>query len=216
MAKRAGNHNHLASAPGVRSVYSLRMQRTSRLELLVAASAVFISLASFWLAWKQTSAMDAQVKAMSWPYLQLRSGNYDIDSEQRVLSLSLENAGVGPTRVAWLELAYDGTPVGNFVELVDACCSGPEDNPVPLTQLSAVTGDPSPTLIPADSDETVFRVEHRPSYDAFWNALDRARWKISARACHCSILGQCWITGFEAEPAAVKACPPAPETDWRG
>ena len=192
------------------------MQRTSRIELLVAASAVFISLASFWLAWKQTAAMDAQVKAMSWPYLQLQSGNYDLDTELRVITLNLQNAGVGPTRVGWFVLSYDGEPVSNFGQLMSACCLPPGDIMAQLEQLKGVTGDPSPTLLPAGGDQVVFRLEHQDNVDAAWTRLDEARWKMAAKACHCSILDQCWITDFESEPTAVAKCPAPPADDWRG
>lgn len=192
------------------------MERASRIELVVAASAILISLASFWLAWQQTEAMDAQVKAMSWPYLQIEGGNYDVEADARVITFSLENAGVGPTRVAWFVLTHDGTPVGNFVELARACCLTPEDDVARLDDMNGVTGDPSPTLIPAGASELVFRLEHQPDFDAFWSKIDRARWKLRAEACHCSILDQCWITDFESEPRAVEACPAPPSEDWRG
>lgn len=192
------------------------MERASRIELVVAASAVLISVASFWLAWQQTEAMDAQVKAMSWPYLQLDSGNYDVASDSRVITLSLENAGVGPTRVVWFTVTHDGVPVGNFVELSRACCLSDEDDVARLDDMRGVTGDPSPALLPAGDEQLVFRLEYEAPFADFWERVDRARWKLSAQACHCSILDQCWITDFEAEPVPVEVCPEPPSADWRG
>jgi len=121
------------------------MQRASRVELIVAAAAVLISVASFFLAWDQTRAMDAQVKAMTWPYLQMESGNFNEDANAAEVSLSVRNTGVGPTRVFWFTLTLEGQPIADFGDLAVRCCLDAGEDPNGLSKLPGVTSDPSTT-----------------------------------------------------------------------
>ncbi len=192
------------------------MPRTSRIEMIVATAAVLISIASFFLAWKQTRAMDAQVKAMTWPYLQLESGNFDDDTHAPEVSLSVRNTGVGPTRVAWFVLTHDGRSIASFGDLALSCCLDPDEDPSRIAEFPGVTNDPSPSLIPAGEERLVFRMPRDGTPETFWKRLDAARWKLRAKACYCSILDECWMTDFESESRSVARCPQAPGPDWNG
>jgi hypothetical protein len=192
------------------------MQRASRVELIVAAAAVLISVASFFLAWDQTRAMDAQVKAMTWPYLQMESGNFNEDTNAAEVTLSVRNTGVGPTRVAWFTLTLEGQPIADFGALAVRCCLDAGEDPNGLSKLPGVTSDPSPTLIPAGEERLVFRMPLDGTPEAFWKRLDAARWKLRAEACYCSILDECWVTDFDTGSRSVAQCPAAPGPDWRG
>lgn len=190
------------------------MERNTHVELLVAGSALFVSIASFWLAWQQTRAMDAQVEAMTWPYLQFVAGNYDVNAGEAVISLEIENAGVGPTQVVSLVLRYDGEPVTDYRDLLQRCCTTPEE---PDTAgRPGITSDPSPRLIPAGESALLFRLRHEEAYADFWKRLDAARWKLSGEACYCSILDECWTTDFENAPQRVEYCEANVASDWRG
>jgi hypothetical protein len=90
-------------------------------------------------------SMDAQVKAMTWPYLQMESGNFNEDANAAEVSLSVRNTGVGPTRVFWFTLTLEGQPIADFGDLAVRCCLDAGEDPNGLSKLPWVTSDPSPT-----------------------------------------------------------------------
>ncbi len=54
--------------------------------------------------------------------------------------------------------------------------------------------------------------------EALWKQFDRERFKVSVRACYCSVLDDCWIfDSTKRDPEAVRSCPVlAAEEEWSG
>ena len=185
-----------------------------RINLVVAACAILISLASFYVAYRQADAEERQVKAATWPYLQLSSSNYDINSGKETISLKVQNAGVGPAMMHGFSMTYKDTVSHNAYDILAACCL-PEGETrkwltAPETRELAgfiVTSSTGRRILPIQSDLTVVSFEKTEKNLDFWDKVNNERWRVKARACYCSLLEDCYLTDFEADPLPVKQCP---------
>lgn len=197
---------------GRRVIFSL-----DSLNLIIAVSAVFISAASFVATYIQSDASLRQVKAETWPYLQIDSSNYNSDTREQIIMFEVENAGVGPANLKQFELYYEGSRMRNVVDFVKACCSAVlEEHDFPKEALMFTTDSPSPAIIPAGDKELVFSMLQTSLNGPLWTAIDTARWKLTAKGCYCSLLDECFETDFKAEPVAVNACQRNPDTEYNG
>lgn len=182
------------------------------INLMVAVCAVLISAASFYATYVQSTAAERQVKAETWPYLQINSGNYDIDKEELELYWHLHNAGVGPAHIKAFQMYYDGQEVRSINSVLRLCCLEDgepafDENGRIIAKLSnVVTGNPVPAIIPAGEKKLVFSVPKTEANEALWNKLDIERFKLSATGCYCSLLDECFETDFENEPVEVDFC----------
>lgn len=80
-----------------------------RLEILIGAAAVLISLASLGLTISANRTQERLLAASTWPYLVFGTGNRMEDGTSAI-SMTLHNGGVGPARLAWLQVSYEGQP----------------------------------------------------------------------------------------------------------
>ncbi|WP_417462639.1 hypothetical protein [Kordiimonas sp.] len=194
------------------------------LNLVVAVCAVLISAASFVATYLQSDAAYRQVKAETWPYLQLSSSNYDVQSDSKVISLNLENAGVGPAAVKSFTLFYDNQPVETVWHLMLACCADKGTDRMTFVQ-SYIDGSPDAPIItsgvsgqimPSGNGASLFIVPRDASNADLWDVFDKARHKLRGKACYCSLLGECYQTDFRSDPVEVKVCPANPHKDYNG
>src|SRR3546814_11015181 len=56
-----------------------------------------------------------------WPSLQFGTSNITTEGEPQI-AFDLLNRGIGPARIRWAELTYDGTPVPGLRALLKNCC----------------------------------------------------------------------------------------------
>lgn len=160
-------------------------------ELLVAGSAVVISLASLLIAKRQSDVMDRQLEASVWPYLQLDNSDYDVERQAPTIILGVRNVGVGPARVRSIRVTMDDRPVGNARELLERCCGMRVERDRASLQL--LTSGLSGTVLAVDQRVRFFQLTRTPETNAIWFALDSARFRLRVRVCYCSVLGRCWI-----------------------
>lgn len=186
-------------------------------EALIAVSALMVSVVSLGVGIYQGYLNAQMVAAASWPYLTFDTGNVDGDDSR--LTFTLSNGGVGPARIQTFQLFFDGKPVGDFPGLLKACC-GIDLRTEYETQGYAkvveryglaLTTSVKGSVITAGSGRT-FITWPKPALEETalaWTKLDRSRFsKISAAACYCSVLGECWFTDFRMpEPMKVQSCP---------
>lgn len=190
--------------------------------LMVAVCAVLISAASFYATYIQSTAAERQVKAETWPYIQISSGNYDLEKEQQRIYVVVENAGVGPAQLVSFQLSYKGEVVRNITQLVKSCCLSDGENwrdeqgKTKPEYRSVITSSPSPSIVPAGAEKTAFSLILTDANKVFWQRLDRARFDLTATACFCSLLDECFETEFYGEPVPVKACRREPDLDFNG
>lgn len=170
----------------------------SWIDLVVAFSVIFISLVSLFIAMRQNRVMERQLSASVWPYVQFDNSNYDSSRQERAISLSLNNGGVGPARILALSLDYEGQPVDGWLALLNACCN-PERKPVANIVSSGSIG----RVLPANGEIRLLRLQREPGEDPVWDALNTRRFKIRGSVCYCSVLDQCFVTqlgGTTAQP----------------
>ena len=178
-------------------------------DIIVAGAAILLSLLSLVIAVKHGQIMKDLVSANSWPLLKAETGN--VDQGKPVITLSVENVGVGPAIVKNFYAEYRGRRFteGDFILLF--CCGkvprlpnnqfGPED---------VVTSSVDSTVIKSGESRDLVRLERGPRNESVWNRLNQERFKVRYGACYCSVLGQCWesdLTGIN--PREVKSCPVA-------
>ncbi|MEO1172846.1 MAG: hypothetical protein AAFX94_12485 [Myxococcota bacterium] len=181
--------------------------------LVVAVAALLVSAASFYATYLQSVAATRQVKAATWPYLQVEHGN--IEDGVRAIAYSLRNVGVGPLFLRTFELDDEGRRLTGPKDLIDACCS--ESDVVKALSTSTVSSVAAPQIVPARDSIQLFRSLRTDENADAWDRLDRARWRINYRACYCSILDECWIVEKSSKPRPVHRCdaPSNPNAYWR-
>jgi hypothetical protein len=197
------------------------VKRTGRnwLDLLLAVSAIFVSMCSLYLAYNSSNAMERLVHASSWPFIQIESGNTEEDRVTPVLSFTAVNAGTGPARVHSFEVLVDGEPLEQpndiLVHLLQACCAedyaaviGDGQNPYDVLG-TIYTRPVSPRLIAPDREVLAIAWARTELNERLWYALDQARQRgrITARACYCSVFDECWQVESDELPVPhANAC----------
>jgi hypothetical protein len=190
------------------------------IDMAVAGAAILISLISLFVAVSHGRTMEKLVAANSWPLLRYDTGNLDDQTQLPVITLTIENVGVGPALVKSFAVFLDGKRVADQGELLRTCCGPAPRLPQPSqrgdkeAEIGVVTSSVANTVIRAGEGRDYVRLANTPSFGAQWEALNQARFRLTFEACYCSVLGDCWksaLTGVDAEP--VKECPAAPPED---
>jgi hypothetical protein len=176
----------------------------ARVDLIMGATAVFLSCVSVFIAVRHGETMERLVAANSWPNLSYGTGNESEDGTREQITLTLRNTGVGPARIETFELFYKDKPMANLTDLAAACCAKQKGKTSIAT--SAVTGE----VLPArDSIEfiTVRRDQNRPE---LWDVLNKERFNVRVRACYCSVFDECWVMeSNKRRPERTDSCTPS-------
>ena len=183
----------------------------SLVDLMLALSALVLSVVSMFIAIQNHHAMKDLVMANSWPYLQHDSSNVGKNGEAVVL-LGVANAGVGPALIEKFTVSYQGVPIKNTDDLLRRCCARDAGD---LQALVAhlITGDMNGRAIAA-RDAAYFLQMQKPDPGHLldlWGALNRARQHVSTGVCYRSVLGDHWITtSDDFRPRQVESCDELP------
>jgi hypothetical protein len=179
------------------------------LDLTLALSAMFVSIVSLAVAVHHGNAMDRLVAANSWPFLMYGTSNLDPQGNRRI-SLSVENAGVGPARIQTFEVWWQGQPVATAPELLQRCCMTDSKTPIDSStarSLHLVIGQIASRVMRAGDVETFLSLELKDTNADIWHRLDIARVQLKMRACYCSVFDECWETDLEQTSAKrVRTC----------
>jgi hypothetical protein len=182
------------------------------LDLTLALSAMFVSIVSLAVAVHHGSAMDRLVAANSWPFLMYGTSNLDPQGNRRI-SLSIENAGVGPARIQTFEVWWQGQPVSNAPELLRRCCMTDSQTPIDSSTARAlhlVIGQIASRVMRAGDVENFLTLELKDANADIWRRLDIARFQIKMRACYCSVFDECWQTDLvQTSATRIGSCPAA-------
>jgi len=177
-------------------------------DFTMAVSAIFISAISLVVAIEHGRTERDLVAASSWPFL--RSDITNAFGEQRAIEIGVSNGGVGPAKIASLEMDFDGHPIGSPRELLSRCCALPSSEDETFKLL------PSGSVVMSVVDQTVLRpgettnvlVISRSAAPGLVAKFDAALLKISFRACYCSVLDQCWTSNLMTiDTHPIKTCP---------
>ena len=182
------------------------------IDLIVAGSAIFISVVSLIVSIhhgrtmeKLVAANEKQVEASTLPILRFTTGN--ILENSKTIHFDLRNGGTGPAIVEWLRVKWNGQPTTGPRDLLDRCCRGQTKRTFSIYQSVA-----SGMTLPAGQSESIFAIHPADADPDSYRFLDTdARFKIEVEGCYCSVLNECWITDFKVRPRVVQACEPIPD-----
>ena len=167
---------------------------------MIGLPALIASLALAYFAYVQADATRKMQTGGAMPFVTFGTSNFNEQTRQQEISLSLSNNGVGPAILGPIEIRYKGKPVANPEQLLGDCCGNGRTS----FSTSPATGI---ALRPGES-ASFLRLTRTPQNEKIWTAFNDERWKLQVRACYCSIFDDCWVVdGMAAPPKPVKACP---------
>lgn len=179
-------------------------------EILIGFGVLLISAVSVFVAYNANRTQERILAASVWPSLVFGTSDISADGTPQ-LSMDLLNRGIGPARVRWAELLYEGRPMSGPSSLLAACCGTARED----SGLFVVGSSIQRRVIGADEWIQVMRVRRPDAPSPVYDALGRSLLDVRMRLCYCSVLDECWLMDSELpEPAPVRRCPVAPEILW--
>lgn len=185
-----------------------------RLNFIIAVCAILISGASFYVAYLQANSAEQQVKAMTWPLIEFTHGNYDVETREKNLTLSLRNAGVGPAIVKSVTFVLRDERHDSLQDFLKACCGEALGEYIEKVKGNEFEADvwtltTSPTtgiILPVDGQLDFLSLVNHPSNQSLWHAINKERWGLSLEVCYCSLLENCYLTDKPGQVLEVEAC----------
>ena len=187
------------------------------LDIVVAVSAVFISVVSLVVSIEHGRTMEKMVdqnqkmvEASTLPLLILSTDNTEDPKNplKSNIKVVLKNSGVGPAIIDRFVIRYKGAEYNNPQQLLMACCAAalPRNALTLPSFYSSVSG----TILPARDSVNVIGIA--PESAELMHSIQQAEREISMESCYCSVLNQCWKTQFDHKrPAPVAECKANPD-----
>jgi hypothetical protein len=183
--------------------------RSRRIDLVLALSAIAISMFSALMALENSRAAEKMVgenermvQASTWPFITIYQ-SARTEGGERMFRMTIENDGVGPAKIETVKLAYKSKPVTDYDLLAalvarDAGYAGKRD----FLQSSA-----NPVL-PARQNVSILMVQAPPSSPELIRAFIKARRDITLSVCYCSLFNECWTADNRPDgpPKRVRQC----------
>jgi hypothetical protein len=176
-------------------------------DVAMAVGVLTVSLGSLFVALHTGHTMERLVEqnerlvhAQSTPILQFSTGNA-IDGRP-VLEGELTNVGSGAARVVWIRFAHDGRQFVDWGWLIQRLNGDTPRTPVTTSVIEH-------TILSAGETRTVFQWPRSddPGERRAWEALNQARWKVTPKACFCSLFDECWTSELGGDlPVRVESC----------
>jgi hypothetical protein len=188
-----------------------RPRRTGQfaLDIIIALSAVIVSVASLWVALRANQTQEQLLKASVWPYIEFDSSNATANGA-RQLVFEVRNEGVGPALVRSVAVSYNGRYYPTFDALMAACCK--------LEHVRNIYSSTMQNAVIVAHDFVPFIDMPPNEFDLTeYSRIRPQRSKIEIQMCYCSVLGDCWF--FDTlhgpqQPTPVRKCPPAQQPQY--
>jgi hypothetical protein len=168
-----------------------------------AVIASFVGLLALAVSAYTAQVQRQQLRAQIWPHVAI----WESDTSP---GLYLTNHGTGPARVIAARVTVDGAPVKSWTDLRKA--AGFTDDE------TLTTSSVKNVVLPPGKDYAIWRPgDNDPSRESFRRLVYQHKHTFTVTICYCSILEECWTTGFGAvvtdgPPRSPEACPiPAAE-----
>lgn len=179
----------------------------SRTDLIIALTAIILSVISLVVAIQNARTQREMVAASTWPYV---TGWIKISAnEHQDLQFGLSNSGVGPAKVHSFEVLYKGQAVTSARDLLRRCCGLPANRKAADAMLSAWMASTvvNEVVLRAGEDQPAFVLRPNPADPALARKFAQALGELSFRGCYCSVLDECWETPHGSmEPVPVRSC----------
>lgn len=182
-------------------------------DLIIAGTALFISLCSLGLAIHQGHAMDRLVEATSTPVLEFQSGDLDPrqpDPQHPVLYFSAQNPGTGIARIEWFNIRLAGHDSDRWQAILKlvrdrAVASGKVGAGIQLG--APVVSDLAPSYLKPESTQILLTWPRTQDNAPLFDLAKRWRGQFHLSACYCSIFDQCWVADSKTTwPRQVRSC----------
>jgi hypothetical protein len=182
-----------------------------RLDMLVAFSALFLSVVSLGVAILHGRTMENMaeanarlVAANSWPFLSYGAGTATVNDVARI-HMQVVNSGVGPAKIESAELVWKGVAYRGDQDFLKACCGFDPASQTPFDS------DLLPAEVLRAGERITFLEFKRTASPEVFAALQRAitSGELQLHVCYCSIFDECWksdLTVFSLTPVPVQAC----------
>lgn len=178
-------------------------------EIVIGGGVLLISLVSLFIAVSANRTQERMLAASVWPSLLFGTSNAALDGTPQI-TFDVLNRGIGPARVRWAEVLYDGEPVNSARTLLERCCGHADQD-----DDTVFTSGIQRRVLAADEWVTLLRMPRTDPALPAYDALERALPAIRFRACYCSVLDDCWMLDSKRnDPEPVKRCPAAPAVLW--
>lgn len=159
-------------------------------EMVVALSALLISLVTTIVGIYSASIDRAYARASVWPRLELfKSSGKDI------FEFSVKNSGTGPAIVQYAIVEYQSEPIKRWSDITD---------------LPKVTQSHLGTRILASQD-VIIPLKYRGEEI---NKFIDANKHIEIELCYCSIYDECWLTSRNNTPRPIDECKVEPDVKF--
>ncbi|HEY0334275.1 MAG TPA: hypothetical protein VGC74_11260 [Stenotrophomonas sp.] len=167
-------------------------------DVVMAVTAIFISLVSLAVAIEHGRTTREMVAANTWPFMQeMRSNAYEGHGD---VAIGLSNGGVGPAKIKYLEVFYRGQPMKSGMDLLRHCCGLPADPVAGLAMLEGMMSrsNVDETVIRPGEANAVLRVDGRGKDAELPKRFAEAIKDVSFQACYCSVLDECWTSDLHS------------------
>ena len=162
-----------------------------RPQLLVAYSAVFISLCALFATAYQAYIERLSLRLSVWPRLELKIQSSNISG----ITYSLVNKGIGPANVEYMGLQYDGGSQPSWQHVAQLATG--------KTGLSHRVGSIVGGVIAPGETFVLFQLENRDVAPAFFANYR----KVALTLCYCSVFNECWSIDLTDRYERVDQCP---------
>lgn len=158
-------------------------------EMIIALSAVFVSVATLFVYIYQARIMQGQQHASVWPHIERQYVQTSTDG----FILRVVNKGVGPAIIQSAKMRWNNEPVETPYHLLSKFVN-PDSISLYYSSLEKMV------LAPGEKVE-VFHiyVKDQTEYYKLQKALENFYSKFSFEICYCSIYKECWLYGREED-----------------
>lgn len=176
-------------------------------DLVLALSAILISVISLWVAVEHGRTERELVAASTWPFPVVGTYRIHVDKQGMVSKLVLRNAGVGPARLVSMVIRLDGRVQHSPGDLLSACCGVPAGTTTNNREQYGVIDEGS-VLGVLEAHQQIDFLGISEKGDATRRALETVWQRLSYEGCYCLVLNECWRSEFSStgEPKRVAAC----------
>jgi hypothetical protein len=173
-------------------------------DFVIAGSALLISVISLVVAighgeiMRQMAEANARlVKANSWPFI-----GAHMSVGEKAISLGIANEGVGPAKVRWVQVTYDGKPARSTLELLTRCCGLTPGGHVDY-EYALLTN----TVVRAGDTVDMITLRREPVNESIFKILRPNARRVGFRVCYCSVFDECFISdGLSLDTHTVGRC----------
>lgn len=188
--------------------------RISVMQTALAVIGIFTGAVALYATLNESDAARKQLDASVWPNVETGNEFWTKDAVSRreefhgvegpLYRVTVLNSGIGPARIASVQITVDGKPRQRWAQAIEALI-GPIHPSFGSSTLGGRVIRAGETIYPI----TLMGEPAERLTESLSGPADPNR-RVVVRICYCSVFDQCWVTSSEsqrAEPEHVEECP---------